>query len=371
MLLRFRRLAVLLVIAGVAGLLVAASSDARSQRSQRAEAGGVAAGLVTELAKTGAKAGIAYLAPDMVKYSDPTAYQLSQIQAQLDQIQSALANLSTSVNRLDLRLACHDQLVRVEPILTGVIAAEKALRNATLAPTETGKKERLDVEVMPLILKLNGNGDQQLLHRAPPEAAGPSLITACGKYIQEQNGPVLTNAFSQRVEGVYSTYAMTAAMFLMLRVNYWHYYPQRYAEAEIQQNVAEVQRYLAAEHALLKKPVSMLETIDLRTGWAWENRTLTTSHLIAGSLHQQGYKLSGWDQTPTCGDIVSLIQGFPGPVATTMSIFEEKVRRHNGWDGVINLKTKGEGNTGLSFVQLGQLRGMAAKPIDVGPFSYG
>jgi hypothetical protein len=368
--LRSRRLAILLVLAIGCGLLAAAPSSARSQHSQRAEAGGVASALVTELAKTGVKAGIAYLAPDMVKYSDPTAYQLSQIQAQLAQIQSALANLSADVNRLDLRLACHDQLVRVEPILTGVIAAEKALRNATLAPTETGKKERLDVEVMPLILKLDGNGDQQLLHRALTGAAGPSLITACGKYIQEQNGPVLTNAFSQRVENVYSTYAMTAATLLMLRVNYWHYYPHRYGEAEIQQNVAEVQRYLTVEQALLKKPVSTRETIDLRTGWAWENRTLDTSHLIAGTLHQQGYKLSGWDQTPTCGDIVSLIQGFPGPVATTMSIFDEKVRCHNGWDGVINLKTKGGGNTGLSFVQLGQLRGMAAKPIDVSPFSY-
>jgi hypothetical protein len=202
-------------------------------------------------------------------------------------------------------------------------------------------------------------------------AAGPSLITACGKYLEEQNGPVLTAAFSTRVENVYSTYAMTAATLLMLRVNYWHYYPARYSETEIQANVAEVQRYLAAEHALLKPPVSTLDTVDLRTGLIWENRSFPTAHIYATSLNSQGYNLSGWNQTPTCADIIALIHGFSGTVATTMHVFDEKVRCHNGYDGVIDLKTKAGGNTGLSYTQLAALKGMAAKSGDVKRYSYG
>jgi hypothetical protein len=71
-----------------------------------------------------------------------------------------------------------------------------------------------------------------------------------------------------------------------------------------------------------------------------------------------------------CADIIALIHGFSDTVGTAMRIFDEKVRCHNGYNGVINLKTKDGGNTGLSYTQLQQLRGMAAKPGDVKQFSY-
>src|SRR3954447_9155730 len=108
-----RRRAVVLALSLLFGLATAAPSSARSQHSE----GAVANALVSELAKQGVKAGIGYLAPDMVKYTDPTAYALGQIQAQLDQISSSLTNLSASVNRLDLRLACNEQRLRLEPIV--------------------------------------------------------------------------------------------------------------------------------------------------------------------------------------------------------------------------------------------------------------
>lgn len=365
--LRSGRLAVVLVLVLAGGLLAAEPSSAASQRSE----GAVASGLVSELAKQGVKTGIGYLAPDMVKYTDPTAYQLSQIQAQLDQISNSLANLSASLNRLDLRLACNEQRLRLEPVVAGVITTERALKSVTLAPTLEGKKARLEEDVLPAIKRLNDSGDQLLLHRAVTGKDGESLITACGKVLEDQNGPVLTTAFSERVENLYSTYAMTAATLLMLRVNYWHYYPAKYGEAEIQSHVAEVAHFLKTEEALLKPKVPWWGAVDLRTGLVWEKRTFETSHLIGGSLRSQGYTLSGWDNTPTCGDIVHFIQGFRESVAYTLGILDEKVRCHHGWDGVINLKTKGEGNTGLSFTELGRLKGMAAKPWDVKQYSYG
>jgi hypothetical protein len=361
-----RRLAAVLVLSALLGLITAAPSSARSQHSQ----GAVANALVGELAKQGVKAGIGYLAPDMVKYTDPTAYQLSQIQAQLEQIQNSLANLSAGLQRLDLRLACEAQRLRLEPIVSGVITLEQALKNVSLAPTQTGRKQRLETDVLPAIKRLDSAGDQLLLHRALTGQVGESLITACGKLLEDQNGPVLTKHFSERVKNVYATYAMTAATLLMLRVNYWHYYPDQYSEAEIQSHITQVQHFLTTEAALLKPDVPWWGNVDVRTGLIWEYRTFETSHLIGQSLHHQGYKLSGLDQTPTCGDIVHFIQGFPGSVASTLGILDEKVRCHNGWDGVINLKTKGEGNTGLSYTQLGQLRGMAAKPWDVKQYSY-
>jgi hypothetical protein len=364
--LQSRRLAVVLVLSALFGLVAAAPSSARSQRSE----GAVASALVSELAKQGVKAGIGYLAPDMVKYTDPTAYQLSQIQAQLDQISNSLANLSASVNRLDLRLACNEQRLRLEPIVSGVITAERALKSVTLAPTLEGKKLRLEEDALPAIKRLDSAGDQLILHRALTGKVGESLITACGKVLEEQNGPVLTKSFGDRVENVYSTYAMTAATLLMLRVNYWHYYPAKYGEAEIQSHVTEVSNFLKAEEALLKPKVPYWGAVDLRTGLIWENRTYETSHYIGQVLHQQGYTLSGLDGTPTCGDVVHFIQGFHESVGFMLGIYDEKIRCHNGWDGVINLKTKGEGNTGLTFIELGRLKGMAAKHWDVKQYSY-
>ena len=200
------------------------------------------------------------------------------------------------------------------------------------------RKARLEEDVLPLIKKLNGDGAQLLLHRTLTGQSGESLITACGKWLEELNGPVLTEAFSQQVESLYDTYAMAAATLAMLRVNYWHYYPGRYT--------------------------------DLRTGWAWEKRTLQVSHLYASSLHAQGYKLSGWDGEPSCGDIVHLIQGFSSSVAVHLGIPQKLVRCHNGYDGVINLWTKDGGNTGLSFTELQALPGMASKPWNVRQHSY-
>jgi hypothetical protein len=366
LMLRFRRLAVVLILGLTCGLLTAAPSSARSQRSE----GAVASALVGELAKQGVKAGIGYLAPDMVKYTDPTAYQLGQIQMQLDQIQNSLTNLSASLNRLDLRLACNEQRLRLEPVVTGVITTERALKNVTLAPSFEGKKARLEEDVLPAIKRLNESGDQLLLHRALTGKVGESLITACGKVLEDQNGPVLTTAFSDRVENLYSTYSMTAATLLMLRVNYWHYYPGKYSEEEIQSHVSEVAHFLKTEEALLKPKVPWWGAVDVRTGLIWEKRTFETSHLIGTTLRQQGYTLSGWDNTPTCGDVVHLIQGFHESVAYMLGILDEKVRCHHGWDGVINLKTKGEGNTGLTFTELGRLKGMAAKHWDVKQYSY-
>jgi hypothetical protein len=364
--LRSRRLAVLLVLAVAGGLLTAAPSSARSQHSD----GAVASALVGELAKQGVKAGIGYLAPDMVKYSDPTAYQLSQIQAQLDQIQSSLTSLTAGLQRLDLRLACEAQRLRLEPVVTGVVTLEQALKNVSLAPTQTGRQQRLENDVLPAIKRLDSAGDQLLLHRALTGQAGESLITACGKLLEDQNGPVLTKAFSERVKNVYATYAMTAATLLMLRVNYWHYYPDRYSETEIQSHVTQIQQFLTNEAVLLKPDVPYWGTVDLRTGLIWENRVFETSHYIGQSLHHQGYTLSGLDNTPTCGDVVHFIQGFHETVASTLGIHDEKIRCHHGWDGVINLKTKGEGNTGLTFTELGRLKGMAAKHWDVKQYSY-
>jgi hypothetical protein len=255
-------------------------------------------------------------------------------------------------------------------VVTGVITTERALKSVTLAPTVEGKKARLEEDVLPAIKRLNDSGDQLLLHRAVTGKVGESVITACGKVLEEQNGPILTKSFGERVESLYSTYAMTAATLLMLRVNYWHYFPAKYGEAEIQSHVSEVAHFLKTEEALLKPKVPYWGTVDLRTGLIWENRTFETSHYIGQSLHHQGYTLSGLDNTPTCGDVVHFIQGFHESVAFHLGIFDEKVRCHHGWDGVINLKTKGEGNTGLTFTELGRLKGMAAKHWDVKQYSY-
>jgi len=332
--------------------------------------GSFAVSIVGELAKPAVKQGIAYLAPDLAKHIDPTSYSLSAIQAQLDQIQNSLVNLQSSVNRLDLRLACDDQRKALEPTLVAIITAEKELKNASLAPTPDGRKARLEEDVLPLIKKLNGDGAQLLLHRTLTGQSGESLITACGKWLEELNGPVLTDAFSNQVESLYDTYAMAAATLAMLRVNYWHYYPERYTETEIQQHVAQVQQFLTTEKSFLRPAVPWWGAFDLSTGWAWEKRTLQVSHLYASSMHAQGYKLSGWDGEPSCGDIVHLIQGFSSSVAVRLGIAQKLVRCHNGYDGVINLWTKDGGNTGLSFTELQALPGMASKPWNVRQYSY-
>ncbi len=111
----------LLVLPVVLMLCVVPSASARTAQSQSTVAGSVA----TELAKAGAQAAIAHFAPDLVKYTDPTAAGLAQIRDQLAALDQKLTELKSYQETVATRLDCVIQRTPLNEILA---SADEHLR---------------------------------------------------------------------------------------------------------------------------------------------------------------------------------------------------------------------------------------------------
>ena len=230
----------LLVLPVVLMLCLVPSASARTAQSQGTVAGSVA----TELAKAGAQAAIAHFAPDLVKYTDPTAAGLAQIQSQLAELDQKLTELKSYQETVATRLDCVIQRTPLNEILA---SADEHLRALVDIGRMTDQAQRvkalatLDRDYLLL-------GTQQgTLHRA---IVGDGALVACARLIEKQQEPFLTSQLAPAVRDYYAAYEAAALSILTVRLNLMN---NGAATPTLADQVArEVLGWIAQEQALIK-----------------------------------------------------------------------------------------------------------------------
>ncbi len=285
----------LLVLPMVLMLCVVPSASARTEQSQNA----IATGIATELAKAGAKAAVAQFAPDLVKYTDPTAHGLSQIQSQLAELDRKLTELKGYQEAVATRLDCVIQRTPLNEILA---SADEHLRALVDVGRMTDQAQRvkalatLDRDYLLL-------GTQQgTLHRA---IVGDGALVACAKLIEKQQEPFLTSQLAPAVRDYYAAYEAAALSILTVRLNLMN---NGAATPTLADQVArEVLGWIDQERALIKPAMP-----DTESWFRSENLLMKTRVAANGLQDFQANDLfkAGWDASirngPGCDQLIRM-----------------------------------------------------------------
>jgi len=230
----------LLVLPMVLMLCVVPGASARTEQSQST----IAAGIATELAKEGAKAAVAQFAPDLVKYTDPTAHGLAQIRDQLAALDQKLTDLTKYTEATAIRLDCNIQKAPLNEILASADEHLAALVDAGSMTDPADQKAALAALKADFLLL----GTQQgTLHRS---LVGDGALIACAKLIEKQQEPFLTSQLAPAVHDYYAAYDAAALSILTVRLNLANNGAATPARAD--EIAREVLGWIAQEKALIK-----------------------------------------------------------------------------------------------------------------------
>jgi hypothetical protein len=293
-----------LLLSMVLALCLAPTAAARTAHAQ----GGIAAGIATELAKSGVKAGIAEFAPDLVKYTDPTAHGLAQIRDQLTALDGKVTQLKLHQEALEHHLNCVTQRTALNPVLSAAQTNLEELIAASRLATPEGRKLRL-TQLSAHIGALAK--DQHHLHLAL--AGDDGALRACAKHIEMGMRPFLTSELAPAVRDFYATYEAAAVSLLVVRVNLINFKASldgSYSADEGVQAAQQVQGWIAQEEGLIKPAFPYTESYNVpedllfRTRVAPEGLTDYEAH----SLWKQGWWASIRNAGPGCTQLARVFR---------------------------------------------------------------
>lgn len=290
------------------------SASARPERSHAAQ-GGVGTAVAAEIAKAGIKAGIAHFAPDLVRYSDPVAYGLAQIQAQLEEIDRKITQLIDHQEALEEHLNC---VVQRSQLTAVVSRAQEDLRTLTNAYSLGSTSARAEV-----LTRLYGHydqmaADQRHIHNALVGADG--LIRACARHIETGMKPFLTSLLAPDVRNFYAQYHGAATALLVLRANYMALHQPLFGPTAAEDLAKEIETWTTQEEGWIKPAFPDTMSYDKDSHDLW--RVTTIPHADAalrGELRANSWHVTGFDTTPTCSAIEAFIRksGTSGRAALT------------------------------------------------------
>jgi len=194
-----------LAAAGILALALAPAAQA-----------GVVQSVGAELAKEGAKAAIAHFAPGLQHAIDPTAAVLSEIRAQLTELDQKISQLQQHQDALADRQLCATHVGTLRQIVSRARVSLGELIEATNLPDVTAREARLDQLWI-------GRGqlatDQDQLHTTLMDDA----IVACGRSFESAMYPFLTSQLAPEVRDWYATYHAAGIALLTVRLNLYRY----------------------------------------------------------------------------------------------------------------------------------------------------
>jgi hypothetical protein len=294
----------LLVLPVVLVLCVVPSASARTAQSQNTVAGSIA----TELAKAGAQAAIAHFAPDLVKYTDPTAAGLAQIQSQLAALDQKLTELKSYQETVATRLDCVIQRTPLNEILA---SADEHLRALVDIGRMTDQAQRvkalatLDRDYLLL-------GTQQgTLHRA---IVGDGALVACARLIEKQQEPFLTSQLAPAVRDYYAAYEAAALGILTVRLNLMNNGAATPTLAD--QVTREVLGWIAQEQSLIKPAFPDTESYYVPDDLLLKTRVASNGlqDFKANDLFKAGWSAS-IRNGPGCSHLIRILAGTGVPQA--------------------------------------------------------
>jgi len=308
-----------LVVAMVPAICLVPAASARTDRSQRSQAaqGGIATTIATELAKEGAKAAVAKFAPDLVKYTDPTAAGLAEIQSQLAQLDQKLTELKSYNEAVATRLDCVIQRTPLNEILA---SADEHLRALVDAGRMTDQAQRVKA-----LQRLDNDyvllGTQQnTLHRA---IVGDGALTACAKLIEKQQEPFLTSQLAPAVHDYYAAYETAAISLLTVRLNLMN---NGAATPTLADQVSrEVLGWINQERALIKPALPYTESYYKPDDLLFKTRVGPN-----GLQDGPSYALfkAGWDASirnaPGCSHLIRIAEATGVPHAQERAVLRSR-----------------------------------------------
>jgi len=275
------------------------AASARTERSQTSSS--IATSIAGELAKSGAKAAVAQFAPDLVKYTDPTAAGLAQIQSQLAQLDQKLTELRSYQEGVATRLDCVIQRTPLNEILASADEHLRALVDAGRMTDQAQRTKALETLGRDYLLL----GTQQgTLHRA---IAGDGALVACAKLIEKQQEPFLTSQLAPAVHDYYAAYEAAALSLLTVRLNLMNNGAATPALAD--QVTREVLGWIDQERALIKPAMPYTESYYKPDALLFKTRVAAN-----GMQDGEAYGLfkAGWDASirnaPGCSHLIRIAE---------------------------------------------------------------
>jgi hypothetical protein len=213
-----RRLGLLAAVAAAWALVGGAQAQAQESFTSSGSGAGtqIATDIATELAKQGAKAAIAHFAPGLQDKIDPTAAALAGIRAQLDALNTKIAQLQVQQEALASRQLCATHVGTLRSIVSRARTSLEELVAATRLSDVTARESRLD-RLWTSLGQLATDQDQ--LHTTLVDGA----IDACGKSLQDRMYPFFTSQLAPQVRDWYATYEAAAVALLTVRLNMYAY----------------------------------------------------------------------------------------------------------------------------------------------------
>ena len=297
------KLRLVLGAALVAAVGVVPSATARTQRSQSIGEG-VATSIVAEVAKTGIKAGIAAWAPDLVKYSDPTAHGLAQIQEQLAQLDAKITQLGDHQLKLANQFDCVTQRTDLLSVVTRAQSSLQSLTNAVQLTDPAGRAARFERMFQQLEAM---QADQLHIHQA---LVGPQgVILSCARFIESGYSPYLNSSLATTVHDFYATYKAAAVALVIVRANLMALHPEQFTDNEVKQLGALVEKWINEEERLIKPhfPKTMLYDSQSGTLW-WTEPILQGDKTLRGKLQSEGWHVTGHSTIPTCSAVLGFLR---------------------------------------------------------------
>lgn len=289
-------------------VVIAAVTPAIARGSVVTEVGG-------ELAKQGAKAAIAQLAPDLYKHIDSTSAQLQAIGDQLNALDQKLNDLKAYTASVQLRLECATNVSHLNTILG---AADTNLRTLTFAASETGVQRTIQLDNLAGAALLMRSQQSDLNHTL---IGSFGLIQACGGKMEQGfgNGRFITSKLRPEVEALYAAYRAAHISLLTAQVNAATYAAAKAGKPDdpstdrfVGTLVREVEGYIASEEKEIRPAIPAEFAYDKNYDILMKVQPIsgTARDSLAKPLLSSGWWVTGYTTVPTCSAVEATIRPF-------------------------------------------------------------
>ena len=243
---------------------------------------GVAGGILAELLKGAAYQGGKIIFGNLLQafgLADPPANSttdsdLAAVRTQLVNIQTRLAALDTTVGQLRADVAESEYSVLVgqtTPITSDIETAMDhldAVSKMTAGNSTVTQRANFSRATLKFIDEKLLSKQEELARRVTGEIGADGLVKAFSKAMKARS-PYWTNRTSEQVGEVYDYYQSEEARLLLLRVEYWHAYPDTYSASYIEGQIQKVDQEVAKQKDLLKPAPGFDIFADTRTDFDW------------------------------------------------------------------------------------------------------